>query len=59
MTRSALLLPPFHSLSLFTQVDAMDLDLSSLKSVAAFAAAFKQRKLPLHLLINNAGAIEH
>jgi len=37
------------------QVEAMELDLGSLKSVRAFADAFKARGLPLHFLINNAG----
>jgi NAD(P)-dependent dehydrogenase (short-subunit alcohol dehydrogenase family) len=35
------------------QVDAMSLDLGDLKSVAAFAVAFRKRKLGLNLLINN------
>ncbi|KAG9410108.1 hypothetical protein AC1031_018142 [Aphanomyces cochlioides] len=33
----------------------MPLDLMSLRSVYAFANAFKTRNLPLHILINNAG----
>lgn len=36
-------------------VEAIALDLSELASVAAFVAEFKKRKLPLHILINNAG----
>ena len=36
-------------------VEFMRLDLSSLKSVKQFIVDFKQRNLPLHLLINNAG----
>ena len=36
-------------------VEFMRLDLSSLKSVKQFTVDFKQRNLPLHLLINNAG----
>ncbi|CAK4687820.1 hypothetical protein LEN26_009670 [Aphanomyces euteiches] len=36
-------------------VEFMELDLMSLKSVQAFTDAFKARGLPLHLLINNAG----
>ena len=36
-------------------VEAMELELSSLKSVNAFVEKFKQRQLPLHILINNAG----
>ena len=31
----------------------MKLDLSSLTSVKEFVAAFKQKDLPLHILINN------
>ncbi|MEW5851314.1 MAG: SDR family oxidoreductase [Myxococcota bacterium] len=37
------------------RVDVMALDLASLASVRAFAAAFKDRKQPLRALINNAG----
>ena len=33
----------------------MELDLSSLRSVRKFAAAWRQRRLPLQCLINNAG----
>lgn len=29
------------------------IDLTSLKSVRNFAQAFKQRRLPLHVLVNN------
>ena len=36
-------------------VEFMKLDLSSLKSVKQFTVDFKQRSLPIHLLINNAG----
>ena len=36
-------------------VEFMELDLSSLKSVKQFTVDFKQRSLPIHLLINNAG----
>eukprot|EP01114_Cavostelium_apophysatum_P000173 TRINITY_DN10174_c0_g1_i1.p1 TRINITY_DN10174_c0_g1~~TRINITY_DN10174_c0_g1_i1.p1 ORF type:complete len:292 (-),score=65.23 TRINITY_DN10174_c0_g1_i1:1028-1903(-) len=36
-------------------VEFMPLELSSLKSVRDFAAAFRAKKLPLHVLINNAG----
>ncbi|CAK4082435.1 unnamed protein product [Aphanomyces euteiches] len=36
-------------------VEFMELDLMSLKSVQAFTDAFKARGLPLHLLVNNAG----
>ncbi len=35
----------------------MTLDLGDLKSVAAFVTAFKKRKLPLNLLINNVWAV--
>ena len=37
------------------KVEALAIDLGDLKSVAAFVAEFTKRKLPLHLLINNAG----
>lgn len=37
------------------QVDLMQLNLGSLQSVRDFAAAFKQRHQPLHVLMNNAG----
>jgi NAD(P)-dependent dehydrogenase (short-subunit alcohol dehydrogenase family) len=33
----------------------MELNLASLKSVRKFAEEFKERKTPLHYLINNAG----
>ncbi|XP_034007035.1 dehydrogenase/reductase SDR family member on chromosome X [Trematomus bernacchii] len=33
------------------------IDLTSLKSVRNFAQAFKQRRLPLHVLVNNAGTM--
>eukprot|EP01097_Dermamoeba_algensis_P012112 TRINITY_DN979_c0_g2_i1.p1 TRINITY_DN979_c0_g2~~TRINITY_DN979_c0_g2_i1.p1 ORF type:complete len:239 (-),score=47.62 TRINITY_DN979_c0_g2_i1:148-864(-) len=33
------------------------LDLSSFKSVRAFVAEFQRKKLPLHVLINNAGVV--
>ena len=36
-------------------VEFMSLDLSSLQSVKKFIEDFKQKGLPLHLLINNAG----
>ncbi|MBL0075807.1 MAG: SDR family NAD(P)-dependent oxidoreductase [Rhodocyclaceae bacterium] len=38
-----------------TKVTCMQLDLSSLKSVRAFATAFTERYSKLDLLINNAG----
>jgi NAD(P)-dependent dehydrogenase (short-subunit alcohol dehydrogenase family) len=37
------------------KAECMSLDLSSLKSVRHFVAEFKKRKLPLHVLICNAG----
>ena len=37
--------------------ESMALDLSSLASVRDFAAAYRGRGLPLHLLVNNAGLI--
>ena len=36
-------------------VDFMSLDLASLQSVKRFTEEYKQKGLPLHLLINNAG----
>lgn len=39
------------------QVEVMKLDLASLDAVREFADAFRARGLPLHILINNAGAI--
>jgi len=36
-------------------VEVMKLDLSSFESVRGFAEAFRQKSIPLHLLINNAG----
>lgn len=38
-------------------VDFLQLDLLSLKSVTEFVNAFKAKNLPLHLLINNAGVM--
>ena len=37
------------------KIEWMICDQSSLESVEAFATAFKKRKLPLHILVNNAG----
>jgi WW domain-containing oxidoreductase len=37
------------------KLEVLALDLNSLKSVRKFAATFLEMKLPLHLLINNAG----
>lgn len=39
----------------FPSAEFMLLDLGSLKSVKAFATAFKAKKMPLHILLNNAG----
>jgi len=39
------------------KLDAMHLDLNSLKSVRSFAAAFKAKNLPLNILICNAGVM--
>ena len=36
-------------------VEYMQLDLASFQSTKDFTNAFKERNLPLHLLINNAG----
>lgn len=36
-------------------LQVMQLDLSSLQSVRQFAASFRARGLPLHVLVNNAG----
>jgi NAD(P)-dependent dehydrogenase (short-subunit alcohol dehydrogenase family) len=38
-------------------VDVMQLDLAALEDIRVFAAAFLAKGLPLHALINNAGAI--
>lgn len=39
------------------QVEVMQLDLSSLKSVAQFAKQYKESGHPLHVLVNNAGVM--
>ncbi|XP_024364993.1 short-chain dehydrogenase TIC 32 B, chloroplastic [Physcomitrium patens] len=39
------------------RLDAMHLDLNSLISVREFAANFRARNLPLHILLNNAGLL--
>ncbi|KAK9061476.1 hypothetical protein SSX86_018657 [Deinandra increscens subsp. villosa] len=39
------------------KIDVLELDLSSLKSVKAFADNFKAHNLPLNILINNAGVM--
>ena len=36
-------------------IEAMPLDLASFRSTRSFTDAFKQRNLPLHILVNNAG----
>ena len=36
-------------------VDFMLLDLSSFRSTKDFTSSFRERNLPLHILINNAG----
>ena len=41
------------SINSFFLAEFMKLDLSSLTSVKEFVAAFKQKDLPLHILINN------
>ena len=40
------------------QVEVQALDLGDLTSVVAFGNKFNERKLPLNLLINNAGVSE-
>lgn len=37
------------------EVEYMSLDLASLLSAKQFATAFRERHLPLHILVNNAG----
>ena len=37
------------------KIEFMRLDLASFHSTKEFVSAFRDRKLPLHLLINNAG----
>ncbi|KAJ4785100.1 NAD(P)-binding Rossmann-fold superfamily protein [Rhynchospora pubera] len=39
------------------QIDVLELDLASLASVRKFASEFKAMKLPLNILINNAGVM--
>ena len=36
-------------------IELMQLDLSSFRSTKDFTVAFKEKNLPLHILINNAG----
>ena len=36
-------------------IESMQLDLSSFHSTKDFTVAFKEKNLPLHILINNAG----
>uniref|UniRef100_A0A7S2ZQD8 Protochlorophyllide reductase n=1 Tax=Rhodosorus marinus TaxID=101924 RepID=A0A7S2ZQD8_9RHOD len=40
------------------KVDFMKVDLSSFKSIKEFVSAYQEKKLPLHLLINNAGVAD-
>ncbi|KAJ3196067.1 hypothetical protein HK101_010168 [Irineochytrium annulatum] len=40
------------------KLDVMELDLSSLASVRKFAEEYKRRRLPIHILLNNAGGIQ-
>lgn len=44
-----------QSIASSTEIDVMELDLSSLDSVRNFSTEFLRRNLPLHVLINNAG----
>ena len=37
------------------RIEFMKLDLASFKSTKDFTIAFKEKNLPLHILINNAG----
>ena len=37
------------------QVEFLQLDLASFRSVQGFVTAFKEKNLPLNILINNAG----
>jgi len=39
------------------QVEEIPLDLTSLKSIRSFVEQFKSKRLPLHILINNAGVM--
>lgn len=41
------------------KAEFMQLDLASFSSVRAFAAAFQKKGLPLHVLVNNAGVMQH
>jgi WW domain-containing oxidoreductase len=36
-------------------IESMSLDLASFQSTKEFTIAFKEKQLPLHILINNAG----
>ena len=38
-------------------IEFMKLDLSSFDSTKEFVVSFKEKQLPLHILINNAGTI--
>ena len=45
----------FCSLLMFQSVEFMELDLGNLSSVTKFVTDFKNKGLPLHILVNNAG----
>ena len=40
-------------------IEFMILDLASFRSTKDFTVAFKEKNLPLHILINNAGLFGH
>ena len=40
-------------------IEFMTLDLGSFRSTKDFTVAFKEKNLPLHILINNAGIALH
>ena len=44
-----------HSEDLAVTIEYMLLDLGSFRSTKDFTVSFKERNLPLHILINNAG----
>ena len=55
MVNPRIIKPDIFFFSLLPSVDFMKLDLGSLKSIQTFAKNFKEKGLPLHILINNAG----
>ena len=55
MVNSSKIKPDIFFFFLLQSVDFMKLDLGSLKSIQTFAKNFKEKGLPLHILINNAG----